>query len=124
MQSTYTDNLTQSERLELCSGNVIIPPDSIGQDERRVLSVPPHGFKMPSMERVRLHDARLSAYGSNDNVLEDESDEESDEESELREHAYAKRTDSMREHSFRLPSMRSRRDVTDTLRSMGCSYAD
>lgn len=108
----------------MCSGSIIIPPDSIGQDERRVLSVPPHGFKMPSMERVRLHDARLSAYGSESNVQDDESDEESDEESELREHAYAKRTDSMREHSFRLPSMRSRRDVTDTLASMGMTYHD
>lgn len=124
MQSTYTDNLTQSERLELCSGNVIIPPDSIGQDERQTISLPPNGFRMPSMSRVREHDARLSAYGSECNVQEDESDEESDEESELREHAYAKRTDSMREHSFRLPSMRSRRDVTDTLRTMGMGYND
>lgn len=120
----YASNLTQGERLELSARSIIIPPDSIGQDERRVLSAPPNGFKMPSMERVRLHDARMSAYGSDCNVHDDETDEETDEESELREHALDKRMDGMREHSFRLPSQRSRRDVTDTLRSMGCSYAD
>lgn len=120
----YASNLTQTERLEYASRSIIIPPDSIGQDERRVISTPPNGFRMPSMSRVREHDARLSAYGSECNVHDDESDEESDEESDLREHAYAKRTDSMREHSFRLPSMRSRRDVTDTLASMGMGYND
>lgn len=120
----YASNLTQGERLELSARSIIIPPDSIGRDERRVISMPPNGFRMPSMERVREHDARLQAFGSECNVQDDESDEESDEESELREHAYAKRTDSMREHSFRLPSMRSRRDVTDTLRTMGMSYPD
>ena len=120
----YASNLTQGERLELSARSIIIPPDSIGQDERRVLSTPSNGFRMPSMSRVREHDARLQAFGSECNVQEDESDEESDEESELRDHAYAKRTDSMREHSFRLPSMRSRRDVTDTLASMGMGYND
>lgn len=120
----YASNLTQGERLELSARSIIIPPDSIGLDERRVISTPPNGFRMPSMSRVREHDARLQAFGSECNVQEDESDEESDEESDLREHAYAKRTDSMREHSFRLPSMRSRRDVTDTLASMGMSYHD
>ena len=117
-------NLSQAERLNLCSGSVIIPPDSIGRDERRVLSTPPNGFRMPSMSRVREHDARLQAFGSECNVQDDESDEESDEETDLREHAYAKRTDSMREHSFRLPSQRSRRDVSDTLASMGMGYND
>ena len=120
----YASNLTQGERLELSARSIIIPPDSIGRDERQTISMPPNGFRMPSMSRVREHDARLQAFGSECNVQEDESDEESDEESELREHAYAKRTDSMREHSFRLPSMRSRRDVTDTLASMGMSYHD
>lgn len=120
----YASNLTQGERLEFAASTIIIPPDSIGEDERRVLSTPPHGFRMPSMSRVREHDARLSAYGSDVNVCDEETDEESDEESELREHAYAKRTDSMREHSFRLPSQRSRRDVTDTLASMGMGYND
>lgn len=120
----YASNLTQSERLELSARSIIIPPDSIGQDERRVISLPPNGFRMPSMSRVREHDARLQAFGSECNVQEDESDEETDDESELRDHAYAKRTDSMREHSFRLPSQRSRRDVTDTLASMGMSYHD
>ena len=120
----YASNLTQTERLELSSRPIIIPPDSIGQDERRVLSTPPNGFRMPSMSRVREHDARLQAFGSDCNVQEDETDDETDDESELRDHAYAKRTDSMREHSFRLPSQRSRRDVSDALRFMGCTYSE
>lgn len=122
--NNYASNLTQGERLEYASRSIIIPPDSIGQDARRIISMPPNGFRMPSMSRVREHDARLQAFGSECNVQEDENDEETDEESELRDHAYAKRTDSMREHSFRLPSMRSRRDVTDTLASMGMGYND
>lgn len=120
----YSANLSQGERLELSSRSIIIPPDSIGHDERQVISTPPNGFRMPSMQAVRMHDARLSLYGSDVNVSEDETDEDEDEESELREHALDKRTDSMREHSFRLPSQRSRRDVTETLRSMGCNYAE
>lgn len=118
----YASNLTQGERLEYASRSIIIPPDSIGRDERQTISTPPNGFRMPSMSRVREHDARLQAFGSEYNIQEDETDEETDEESELRDHAYAKRTDSMREHSFRLPSQRSRRDVTDTLASMGMGY--
>lgn len=120
----YASNLTQTERLEYASRSIIIPPDSIGRDERQTISMPPNGFRMPSMSRVREHDARLSAYGSECNVHEDESEEETDEESELREHALDKRMDGMREHSFRLPSQRSRRDVTDTLASMGMGYND
>lgn len=120
----YASNLTQGERLELSARSIIIPPDSIGRDERRTISLPPNGFRMPSMSRVREHDARLSAFGSDSNVTVEDEDEEQDEEQDLRDHAYAKRTDSMREYSFRLPSQRSRRDVTDTLASMGMGYND
>lgn len=120
----YASNLTQTERLELSARSIIIPSDSIGADERRVLSTPPNGFRMPSMSRVREHDARLSAYGSDVNVSDEETDENEDEDGELRQHALDKRMDVLREHSFRLPSQRSRRDVSDTLRSMGCTYGE
>lgn len=121
----YASNLTQGERLELSARSIIIPPDSIGQDERRTISLPPNGFKMPSMERVRLHDARMSAYGSDCNVHDDESEEDDlSEDMELRDYAADKRKDQRREFVSRLPSMGSRRDVSDTLASMGMSYHD
>lgn len=120
----YASNLTQTERLEYASRSIIIPPDSIGQDERRVLSTPPNGFRMPSMTRVREHDAHLSAFGSDSNVTVEDEDEEQDEESELREHALDKRMDSMREHSLLMPSQRSRADVRDSLSFMGMSWGE
>jgi len=124
MNTTIAPYLSQTERLALCDGRTSLTMEEIGPDLRTV-SAPPNGFKMPDMSRVREHDARLSAYGSDCNVSdEDQDDEEQDEENTLREHAYAKRTDSMREHSFRLPSQRSRRDVSDTLASMGMGYND
>jgi len=122
----YVSNLTQGERLALAASPALISADSIGTDERlTVLSTPPNGFRMPSISKVREHDARLMAHGCAVNVQDDagDDDEPSDDDT-LRDHAYAKRTDSMREHSFRLPSQRSRRDVSDTLRSMGCTFHD
>lgn len=121
--ASYATHISQSERLALCDGRTPLIMEDIGPDLRTV-SAPPNGFRMPSMSRVREHDALLSLYGSNVNVSDEEADEDEDEESELREHAYAKRMDVMREHSFRLPSQRSRRDVTDTLASMGMGYND
>ncbi len=140
----YASNLSQSERLELSARTTIIPRDAIGEDERRVSNLSPkqrriravcglNGFHMPCMDKVREHDARMQAFGSSVNVHnegaeDEEQDEESegeeseDEETALRDAAYAKRSDGMREHSFRLPSQRSRRDVSDTLASMGMSY--
>ena len=121
----YIDNLTQSERLELCTGNVTIPPDSIGQDERRVISMPPNGFRMPSMSRVREHDARLSAYGSECNVQDNESGEDDlSEDMELRDYAADKRRDQRREFVSRLPSMGSRADVRDSLSFMGMAWGE
>ncbi len=121
----YASNLTQGERLELSARSIIIPPDSIGQDERRVLSTPPNGFRMPSMSRVREHDARMSAYGSDCNVHEDESEEDDlSEDMELRDYAADKRRDSKREFVSRLPSMGSRADVRDSLSFMGMSWGE
>ena len=123
MNTTYSANLSQTERLALCDGRTPLTLAEVGPDLRTV-STPPDGFRMPDMNKVRMHDARLSLYGSDVNVSEDESDEDEDEESELREHALDKRMDTMREHSFRLPSQRSRRDVSDALRFMGCTYSE
>lgn len=121
----YASNLTQGERLELSARSIIIPPDSIGRDERRVISTPPNGFRMPSMSRVREHDARMSAYGSDCNVHDDESEEDDlSEDMELRDYAADKRKDQRREFVSRLPSMGSRADVRDSLSFMGMSWGE
>jgi len=120
----YASNLSQSERLALAGSPCFIPLDSIGVDEREAVTISRPRFPMPSIASVREHDARLSAYGSDVNVSDEETDENEDEDGELRQHALDKRMDGMREHSFRLPSQRSRRDVSDTLASMGLGYND
>lgn len=122
----YASNLTQGERLELSARSIIIPPDSIGLDERRVISTPPNGFRMPSMSRVREHDARLQAFGSECNVQEDTSEDEEDmsEDMELRDYAADKRRDQRREFVSRLPSMGSRADVRDSLSFMGMAWGE
>lgn len=119
-------NLSQAERLNLCAGSIIIPPDSIGRDERSVISMPPNGFRMPSMSRVREHDARLQAFGSECNVQEDTSEDEEDmsEDMELRDYAADKRRDQRREFVSRLPSMGSRADVRDSLSFMGMAWGE
>lgn len=113
IQTDYSSNLSQAERLAYAANPIVIPADSIGHHERK-------GFVMPSMSKVREHDARLMAQGSSCNVTNDAGeDEEQDEESELRDYAYAKRTDSMREHSFRLPSQRGMREAYSEAYSYG-----
>lgn len=121
----YVENLSQQEKLDWYAQLRFACQDD---QESRIISRPPDGFRMPSMSRVREHDARLSLHGSACNVSdspmeEDESDTMTDDDV-LRDHAYAIRAESMKEHSFRLPSQRSRRDVTEALRFMGMSYHD
>jgi len=124
----YQDYLTQSERLAFAPiAPHIIDSATLGEPpEVTTLSTPPNGFRMPSREVVRLNDARLSAFGGMVSTHEDENDDDEgdDDESTLREAVLDKRRDSLRDHSFRLPSQVSRRDVTETLRSMGCTYHD
>lgn len=124
----YEHHLTQGERLAFAPiAPHIIDLATLGEaPEVTTLSTPSGGFRMPSREAVRLHDARLSAFGGEASTHESEGDddEENDEESTLRDAVLDKRRDSLREHSFRLPSQASRRDVTETLRSMGCTYHD
>lgn len=118
----YASNLSQAERLAALP---VSPFVTIRDEESEIVSSPPNGFRMPSMSRVREHDARLMLHGSSVNVREDvDEEEESDNEAELYTFAVDKRRESMREHSFRLPSQRSRADVRDALRFMGCGFGE
>lgn len=120
---------TQSEKLENSQGRFIDPATvdlSPPEIDCVTISTPPNGFKMPSRDAVRAHDARLmlhpcDTYAAHD---DDDDEEQDDEESTLREAVLDKRRDSLREHSFRLPSQSFRRDVMQTLRSMGLSFHD
>lgn len=125
--NSFNNNLSQGERLALAPfSSVIIDPSELGEVEAVTLSTPSGGFRMPSMRDVRMHDARLSAFGGMASMHDDESDDEisDDDESTLYEVVLDKRRDFMKEHSFRLPSQTSRREVSETLRSMGCAYHD
>lgn len=78
---------------------------------------------MPSMDRVRNHDARLSLHEAPPAPMdEDDSDDDESEESELRDAAAYKRRDAMREHSFRLPSQSSRRECLGEMKALGLSW--
>jgi hypothetical protein len=122
----------QSEKLENSQGRFIDPAtvDLSPPDEGDCVTVstPPNGFRMPSRDVIRAHDARLAARDTYAPPIahddDDEDEEQDDDESTLREAVLDKRRDSLREHSFRLPSQSSRRDVMQTLRSMGLSFHD
>ena len=123
----YSASISQAERLAAYASHRY-DEEMSGEDEPSIVTVsaPPNGFKMPSMVKVRERDALLNAgmipaLSTHEDESEDESE---DEESELRGYALNKRMDTMRDASFRLPSQRSRADVRDTLRSMGCSFHD
>ena len=121
----YAQYLTDSERLAAYASQRF--NEEMNQDEPSTvtLSRPPDGFKMPSMQAVRERDALLNAGMIPAlSTHEDEEEEDEGEEGELRSFARDKRMDGMRDASFRLPSQRSRADVRDTLRSMGCSFHD
>ncbi len=84
---------------------------------------------MPSREAVRLHDARLIARDeyappAHDDSAEDDESEDADDESTLRDYALDKRRDSMRDHSFRLPSQGTRGNLRAELRNMGYAWQD
>lgn len=117
------DYLSQTEKLALCpvSEFVTIRDD----EESEVISRPSNGFRMPSMQQVREHDARLSLHSRPSFAMDDdeESEEMSDEESLASETAY-KRRDSLREHSFRLPSQSSRRECLAEMRALGMQWGE
>ncbi len=119
----YAEYISQSERLSAYASARF--DEETNELETVTVSRPPDGFTMPSMRRVHNHDALLNAgIIPALSTHEDEEDEEHDEETELRQHAYAKRSDPLREHSTRLPSQRTRRDVMDSYASMGLSMHD
>lgn len=120
------NQLTQTERLALCAAS---SHEHDMEDDGPLcvtISRPPDGFRMPSRAAVRLHDARLCARdGYAPPAYDDDTgDDEQDDETTLREHVAHKRRDSLREHSFRLPSQSSRSDVIDAYRSMNIVWKD
>jgi len=120
----YIDNLTQAERLAACDGRIIIDAATIGTPPA-IHPVTGQPVFSPTWERTGTPSrayvgVRPSVIVSHD----EETDEETDDEDELRDVVAHMRRDSLREHSFRLPSQSSRRDVSETLKSMGCVFND
>lgn len=111
----YASNLSQAERLAALP---VSPFVTIRDEESEIVSRPPNGFRMPSMMRVREHDAILMLNGSSVNVRNDD-DDESDDESELYEFAVHKRRDSLRDNSLILPSARGFREAYGEALSYG-----
>ena len=116
--SPLESQLSQAERLELCSGR--FSPAILGCDEEPLVrTVTPSRFPSPSMAKVRQQDGILSLHGSSVNVGDDATDEETDDEGELVAFAVSKRGEAMREHSFRLPSQRGYAAAWQTARDYG-----
>ncbi len=112
----YASNLDQASRLAALP---VSPFVDIREDE--IVSRPPNGFRMPSMTRVREHDARLMLNGSrrdsNGDCLPSNEGYEKD--------AYGSHVqDEPIFTACALPSTRSRSYVRDSLRSMGMSWND
>ena len=120
---SFESQLSQAERLELCNGRfspLVLAPDSIGPDTRPVHPVTGQPVFAPTWERTGTPSrayagVRPIAAASHD----DEADEDETEEDALREATAYLRRDSMREHSFRLPSQGARGELFAELRSMG-----
>lgn len=116
---SYESSLSQAERLELCAGR--FSPAVLGADESAVttLSRPLYPISAGHAARVRLNDARLALHAPSAQRAEIEEEEETTEDEDLYAFAVAKRSDSMREASFRLPSQRGICAAFDDYRSMG-----
>lgn len=127
MNTDSAPYLSQAERLAFAP--IACHPIELEEPECVTISSPSNGFRMPSMETVRMNDARLSLFAShgasNDECDDDDetSDEESGDEALASETAY-KRRDSMREHSFRLPSQSSRRECLAEMKALGMAWND
>jgi hypothetical protein len=116
--------IDQTEKLALCPVSRSFVEDAALDSVAETVSTPPNGWRMPSMQAVREHDARLSLYGGQASTHDDESDDDESEEGELYAATVDKRRDSMREHSFRLPSQSSRRECLAEMRALGMQWAD
>ena len=115
---------TQSEKLESQPVSRHFIEDVALDPVVETISTPPNGFRMPSMQAVRMHDARLFAFGGQVSAHEDEDEDEGDEESALYAATVDKRRDSMREHSFRLPSQSSRRECLAEMKALGMAWSE
>ena len=115
--SPLESQLSQAERLALCSGR--FSPAILGCDDEPLVRISaPARFPSPRMAKVRQQDGILSLHGSPCNVA-DADDEETDEEGELVAFAVSKRGEAMREHSFRLPSQRGYAEAWKTASEYG-----
>lgn len=110
MIKEYASNLSQSERLALCSGR--FSPAILGAESPvTTLSRPPFPISAGHAARVRLNDARLMRDGFSYSA--DTEDGEECEELEGEETSHAS------ERAWHLPSTRSRSYVSRELRAMG-----
>lgn len=117
--------MNQTEKLEFCPVTRHFIEDVALDSVVETISTPPNGFRMPSMQAVRMHDARLSLYGGAVSVHDDESDDDDEsDESALYAATVDKRRDSMREHSFRLPSQSSRRECLAEMKALGMAWSE
>lgn len=118
--------MNQTERLESCPVTRHFVEDVTLDPITETISTPSGGFRMPSRDAIRAHDARLSAFGGQVSAHEDEDEDEDegDEESALYAATVDKRRDSMREHSFRLPSQSSRRECLAEMKALGMAWSE
>lgn len=133
---TAAPYLDQASRLALAPVSPLVEIDDTPAP--RDLSAAACGFVMPSRDAVRAHDARLMArdhYAPPAPIGDDEGDEETTASELHHNDTFAdsealvawtvnKRRESLREHSFRLPSQGSRADVREAFRSMGVPFHD
>lgn len=124
MIDSIAPHISQAERFALCPVSPFVTIREDDESEAVTLSMPPNGFRMPSMQAVREHDARLSLQSRPSFAMDDESeDDESEDEALASETAY-KRRDAMREHSFRLPSQSSRRECLAEMKALGLAWSE
>jgi len=118
----YPSNISQAERLAFspiaCHAIELDKPECV------TISSPPNGFVMPRIKAVSESDWLNANYSGDVDrapMMDEESDEESGDEALASETAY-KRRDSMREHSFRLPSQSSRRECLAEMKALGLAW--
>lgn len=113
----YAEYLSQSERLALYASRrydeeistAETKPVKLSRKQRRMRAVCGLStFRMPAIKAVSEEEWLNQHYegGATRHALDAEEDEEQDEEGETRKHALNERMDSMREHSFLMPSQR------------------
>lgn len=122
LDQTLSQTLSQGERLELVTVGTQDDALSVTFNPAPPPWAKPAEWTMPSMDKVRNHDARLSLHEAPPAMDDDSEDDDDSEESALRDHAAYIRRDAMREHSFRLPSQSSRRECLGEMKALGLSW--